>query len=87
MSVASLLKRFFRELPDPLFTHNQYENFIEAAKTSGSARRKDLLHTEINRLPDPNYATLRLLILHLHRVQLHKDQRLMRSRILAIYLG
>ena len=30
-SVAGLLKQFFRELPDPLLTREQYQDFIEAA--------------------------------------------------------
>ena len=31
-SVAGLLKAFFKELPDPLFTHEHYPSFIEAAR-------------------------------------------------------
>lgn len=30
-SVAGLLKQFFRDLPDPLLTSEQYQGFIEAA--------------------------------------------------------
>lgn len=29
-AVAGLLKRYFRELPDPLFTDELYENFVQA---------------------------------------------------------
>lgn len=31
-SVAGLLKQFFRELPDPLFTRQYYNDFINAAR-------------------------------------------------------
>ena len=31
-SVSGLLKQFFRELPDPLFTNENYADFIEAAR-------------------------------------------------------
>lgn len=31
-SVAGLLKQFFRELPDPLFTSRYYSDFINAAR-------------------------------------------------------
>jgi hypothetical protein len=31
-SVAGLLKQFFRDLPDPLLTHEHYQEFIEAAR-------------------------------------------------------
>lgn len=31
-SVAGLLKQFFRDLPDPLFTSHYYTDFIHAAR-------------------------------------------------------
>ena len=31
-SVAGLLKQFFRDLPDPLFTREHYDAFIDAAR-------------------------------------------------------
>jgi len=33
-SVAGLLKQFFRDLPDPLFTSEHYAGFIDAARKS-----------------------------------------------------
>lgn len=30
-SVAGLLKQFFRDLPDPLLSHDHYRGFIDAA--------------------------------------------------------
>ena len=87
MAVASLLKRFFRELPDPLFPRNQYQDFIKAAKIKDDVLRRDALHAEVNRLPDPNYATLRSLVFHLHKVQLHKDKNRMTAGNLAICFG
>ena len=33
-SVAGLLKQFFRDLPDPLLTRENYQSFIEAASKS-----------------------------------------------------
>ncbi|KAF2090138.1 RhoGAP-domain-containing protein [Saccharata proteae CBS 121410] len=68
-SVAGLLKQFFRDLPDPLLTHEHYAEFIEAARIDDDTVRRDSLHAIINALPDPNYATLRALVLHLNRVQ------------------
>lgn len=62
-SVASLLKQFFRELPDPLLTQEHYADFITAAKIEDDVQRRDSLHQVINALPDPNYATLRALSL------------------------
>jgi Rho GTPase-activating protein RGD1 len=60
---TTLLKLFFRELPDPLFTRQTYRDFLEAAAVPDDTQRRDGLHAAINNLPDPNYATLRALTL------------------------
>ncbi|KAK7537099.1 Rho GTPase activator [Phyllosticta citribraziliensis] len=83
-SVAGLLKQFFRELPDPLLTHEHYQEFIEAAKIEDDTVRRDSLHAIINALPDPNYATLRAIVLHLNRVQERSTSNRMSSSNLAI---
>jgi len=62
-SVTSVLKSFFRELPDPLLTTALYDELINASRISDDILRRDTLHGIINRLPDPNYATFRALIL------------------------
>lgn len=49
--------------------------------------RRDSLHAIINSLPDPNYATLRALTLHLNRVQQHSNANRMNSSNLAIVFG
>lgn len=83
-SVASLLKSFFRELPDPLFTRAQYDQFIEAARVEGEGERRDALHQGINDLPDPNYATLRALVLHLSKIMGNERSTRMGSAQLAV---
>lgn len=42
------------------------------------------MHALINSLPDPNYATLRALMLHLHRVQGRSESNRMSSANLGI---
>ena len=49
--------------------------------------RRDSLHAIINSLPDPNYATLRALTLHLHRVIENSAANRMSSQNLAIVFG
>ena len=83
-NAAHLLKLFFRELPDPLFTNEHYAELIEAAKIHDDVVRRDSLHAIINALPDPNYATLRALTLHLHRVEEHSEANRMTSSTLAV---
>ncbi|KAL6893236.1 hypothetical protein GGI43DRAFT_174068 [Trichoderma evansii] len=86
-SVTGLLKQFFRDLPDPLFTTEHHGSFINAAKHEDEIVRRDNLHAIINSLPDPNYATLRALMLHLHRVIDNSHINRMNSHNLAVILG
>ncbi|KAI1494578.1 hypothetical protein F5X96DRAFT_676372 [Biscogniauxia mediterranea] len=86
-SVAGLLKQFLRDLPEPLLTSQHYAGFIEAAKNDDDIVRRDSLHAIINGLPDPNYATLRALTLHLHRVMENSAVNRMNSQNLAIVFG
>ncbi|KIX06204.1 uncharacterized protein Z518_04179 [Rhinocladiella mackenziei CBS 650.93] len=83
-SVTTLLKHFLRDLPDPLLTSAQYQDFIQAAKLDEESVRRDSIHALVNALPDPNYATLRALALHLHRVAQHSDKNKMTNSNLAI---
>ncbi|PWW76573.1 Rho GTPase activation protein [Tuber magnatum] len=62
-NVASILKQFFRYLPEPLLTNALYQDFIKASHLDDETIRRDSLDELINRLPDPNYATLPILIL------------------------
>ncbi|OLL22486.1 putative Rho-GTPase-activating protein 7 [Neolecta irregularis DAH-3] len=82
--VASLLKQFFRELPDPLLTKTLYRDFIDAAKLSDDIRRRDSIHSLINRLDDNNYTTLRALVFHLDRIAKHEQTNRMPISNLAI---
>lgn len=86
-SVANLLKLFFRDLPDPLFTSSGYASFIEASQLEDEGMRRDALHQSINDLPDPNYATLRAVVLHLHRVMQFERVNRMGSPQLGLCLA
>lgn len=83
-SVATLLKAFFKDLPDPLFTTVGYAHFIAAAKIDDEERRRDALHQGINDLPDANYATLRALVLHMHRVMQNESRNRMGASNIAL---
>ncbi|KAJ4140167.1 Rho GTPase-activating protein [Fusarium equiseti] len=86
-SVTGLLKQFFRDLPDPLLTLEYHDSFIAAAKHEDDTLRRDSLHAIINSLPDPNYATLRALTLHLWRVMDNSHMNRMNCHNLAVIFG
>ncbi|TDZ31598.1 putative Rho-GTPase-activating protein 7 [Colletotrichum spinosum] len=86
-SVTGLLKMFLRDLPNPLLTTEHHSELVDAAKHDDDIVRRDSLHAIINNLPDPNYATLRSLTLHLHRVMENSHINRMNSHNLAVIFG
>lgn len=82
-NVASLMKLWLRELPEPLLTYALHQGFIEAASEYSQVilfdpnpywseididrMRHIRLHERVNDLPDANYATLKYFLGHLHR--------------------
>ena len=67
-NAAGLLKEYLRRLPDPLLMRQFHDPLISAVKLNDIIERRDGIHMIINQLPDPHYATIRCLILHLNRI-------------------
>ncbi|KAF9129110.1 hypothetical protein BGW39_004452 [Mortierella sp. 14UC] len=86
-SVASVLKTWFRELPDPLLTRQLYPEFINAANMEDPALQLMNLHQVTNQLPDPNYATLKFLMCHLNKVQANQEVNKMGASNLGLIFG
>ncbi|XP_061550006.1 rho GTPase-activating protein 21 isoform X1 [Phycodurus eques] len=85
--ISSLLKSFFRKLPEPLFTNEKYADFIEANRTENSVERLKELKKLIQELPDHHYETLKFLCAHLKRVSDNCEKNKMEPRNLAIVFG
>lgn len=86
--VSSLLKSFFRKLPDPLFTLNLYQVFIDASNIEDSSTRlATLRHLVKNKLPVPHRETLQAMVQHLCKVAENSDTNKMDLRNLAIVFG
>ncbi|GAA5852509.1 hypothetical protein JCM9279_003479 [Rhodotorula babjevae] len=85
--IAAVLKLWFRELPEPLLTWELYQQFIEVAKIENDRLRHIRLHERVNDLPDPNYATLKFLMGHLHQIAQHESVNQMSVSNLAIVFG
>jgi hypothetical protein len=86
-NVASVLKMWLRELPDPLLTDSLYEGFIEAAKIENDRLQHIRLHERVNELPDANYSTLKYFMGHLHRINQHSAENSMSMQNLSIVFG
>ncbi|XP_072299019.1 rho GTPase-activating protein 23 isoform X3 [Eucyclogobius newberryi] len=85
--VSSLLKSFFRKLPEPLFTNDHYNDFIDANRLESASDRLKTMKKLIRDLPDYYYHTLKFLVTHLKTVADHSDKNKMEPRNLALVFG
>ncbi|KFZ58762.1 Arf-GAP with Rho-GAP domain, ANK repeat and PH domain-containing protein 3, partial [Podiceps cristatus] len=82
--VTDVLKRFFRELEDPIFTLELHPQWKEAAEISSKPQRLERYKELIHRLPRLNHKTLAALIGHLYRVQKCADLNQMSTKNLSL---
>ncbi|XP_071812823.1 uncharacterized protein [Apostichopus japonicus] len=85
--ISSLLKYFFRKLPNPLIPSEQYSFFIQANRTKDPAQRMANIRREIHNLPEHHFAALQFLIKHLKLISNNCSVNKMEVRNLAIVFG
>ncbi|XP_037300217.1 GTPase-activating protein CdGAPr isoform X3 [Manduca sexta] len=83
-AVPSLLKMYFRELPNPLCTYQLYERFVKAVQVPDEAARLAAVRDVVVKLPPPHYRTMAYLMRHLRRVSLLSESTGMTARNMAI---
>ncbi|CAH0397977.1 unnamed protein product [Chilo suppressalis] len=85
--VASVLKSYLRELPEPLLTYRLYENFIAASRQPSEQARLNALWEAIHLLPDANFQNLRYLIKFLSALTQNQSTNKMTPSNLAIVIA
>ncbi|XP_014665344.1 PREDICTED: rho GTPase-activating protein 32-like, partial [Priapulus caudatus] len=80
--VASLLKMYFRELPNPLLTYQLYDSFVRAVQDEDNRLMR--IFDVVQKLPPPHYRTLKYLIRHLAKVASHGSETGMHCKNIAI---
>ena len=60
--VANVLKRFIRQLDEPLLTEQLRKGFMKAARIENQDEKLDKYRELLNKLPTINYNTLRRLV-------------------------
>ncbi|KAJ8245943.1 hypothetical protein GJAV_G00261960 [Gymnothorax javanicus] len=85
--ISSLLKSFFRKLPEPLFTDDKYNDFIDANRMEDTRDRLKTMKKLIHDLPDHYYHTLKFLVGHLKKVADNAEKNKMEPRNLALVFG
>lgn len=66
-STTSVMKSYFRSLPNPLLTHDLHELFVSAASVKDPVAKHETLLGLIKQLPQDHYNTLKALMMHLNR--------------------
>uniref|UniRef100_H3DBQ4 Myosin IXB n=1 Tax=Tetraodon nigroviridis TaxID=99883 RepID=H3DBQ4_TETNG len=83
-TITGMVKRWLRELPDPLMTFDLYTDFLHAAELPDKAEKIRAVYQKIDELPPANYSTLERLIFHLVRVAKEEKHNKMSPSALAI---
>ncbi|XP_060566502.1 rho GTPase-activating protein 21-like isoform X4 [Ruditapes philippinarum] len=85
--ISSLLKSFFRQLPEPLIPDDLYQPFIDANRIEDPERRMLKLKRLIHELPEHHFETFKHLAKHLNKVAQYGDINRMEAKNLAIVFG
>ncbi|KAH6916798.1 hypothetical protein BKA70DRAFT_1485592 [Coprinopsis sp. MPI-PUGE-AT-0042] len=87
-AVASLLKLYLRELPEPVFRFPLQDRIQHTEnRAEHLASNFMLLRSKIRRLPAVHQATLKALLEHLNRVVMHSEKNKMDPKNVSIVFG
>ncbi|KAF7653921.1 hypothetical protein LDENG_00076680 [Lucifuga dentata] len=88
-TVASLLKLYLRELPEPVIPFSKYEDFLTCAQLLAKDEEEGVqeLGKQVNKLPLPNYNLLKYICKFLDEVQSHCNENKMSVQNLATVFG
>ncbi|KAL8562777.1 hypothetical protein ACOMHN_022652 [Nucella lapillus] len=85
--VSSLLKAFFRKLPQPLVTEELYDSFIKANRNTDPEKRMLKLKRLLQMMSEHHYETFKHLAEHLSTVAANGQVNKMDAKNLAIMFG
>ncbi|KAM7382059.1 hypothetical protein PAMA_012766 [Pampus argenteus] len=88
-TVASLLKLYLRELPEPVIPFSKYEDFLTCAQLLAKDEEEGIqeLGKQVSTLPLPNYNLLKYICKFLDEVQSHCIENKMSVQNLATVFG
>ncbi|XP_058649918.1 rho GTPase-activating protein 27, partial [Onychostoma macrolepis] len=85
--ITGALKLFFRELQEPLFPYNLFNDFINGIKIPDYYNKIAHMRNVVRSLPLPNRDTMEALFSHLRKVIQHGDENRMTVQNVAIVFG
>ncbi|KAJ2492818.1 Rho-type gtpase-activating protein [Coemansia sp. RSA 2050] len=83
-SVTSVLKQYFRDLPNPLMTSETYHLWVQASNIASNEERVKVYRTISDSMPTSHSETLRYLMLHLKRVADNQQENKMTPNNLSV---
>ncbi|XP_039194459.1 unconventional myosin-IXb isoform X2 [Crotalus tigris] len=83
-TITGIFKQWLRELPDPLMTFAQYNDFLRAVELPEKQEQLCAIYSVLEQLPQANHDTLERLIFHLVKVAVVEEVNRMSPNALAI---
>ncbi|KAH8681150.1 hypothetical protein BX600DRAFT_376183 [Xylariales sp. PMI_506] len=83
-AVTSVLKQYFRKLPNPLLTYDIYDRILETNSITTDEEKCEHLRKTFNTLPQKHRDCLEFLMFHLARVAKRERENLMSPKNLAV---
>ncbi|KAJ1797889.1 Rho-type gtpase-activating protein [Coemansia sp. RSA 2399] len=83
-SVTSMLKQYFRDLPNPLMTSATYNLWVQAANINPPEERIKVYRTIADSMPDAHAQTLRFMMMHLKRIADNQKENKMTTNNLSV---
>lgn len=85
--ITSILKKFLKELPNPLIPGDKYDQFIACVRDPEDRRKVEWMKELIDDLPSSHYQTLGFLMRHLKNVEAQSNVNKMNQHNLCIVFG
>uniref|UniRef100_UPI00358FAD4E rho GTPase-activating protein 15-like isoform X2 n=1 Tax=Myxine glutinosa TaxID=7769 RepID=UPI00358FAD4E len=85
--ITGAFKMFFRELPEPLFPFNAFDEFISAIKIPDASKKLQTIKEHVKKLPEANHDTMRSLFEHLKKVIASGPTNRMTTQSISIVFG
>eukprot|EP00058_Branchiostoma_floridae_P010386 XP_002595874.1 hypothetical protein BRAFLDRAFT_84243 [Branchiostoma floridae] len=86
-AVAGVLKLYFRELPEPLFTNELYHSFADSLALADPDAKERSMLSLFHELPEVNHATALHMMRHLRRVAEKEEVNKMNVNNLSTVFG
>ncbi|XP_052270328.1 active breakpoint cluster region-related protein-like isoform X21 [Dreissena polymorpha] len=86
-TITGVLKLYFRELPEPLFTDSCYQSFVQTNQLQNEETKEKCMLELLHGLPDANYYTIVCMLEHLVRVAKRSAENKMSLSNLATIFG